>query len=46
MAEVLLLHHAQGLTTGVEDFAEELRRAGHVVHTPDLYDGNTFDHPR
>ncbi len=43
MAEVLLFHHAQGLTTGVEDFAEELRRAGHVVHTPDLYDGNTFE---
>ena len=24
-------------------FAEELRRAGHTVHTPDLYDGRTFD---
>jgi dienelactone hydrolase len=23
-------------------FAEELRAAGHVVHTPDLYDGATF----
>jgi dienelactone hydrolase len=43
MAEVLLFHHAQGLTTGVEHFAEELRQAGHVVHTPDLYDGHTFD---
>lgn len=43
MAEILLLHHAQGLTTGVADFSEVLRRAGHVVHTPDLYDGNTFD---
>ena len=43
MAEVLLFHHAQGLTTGVEDFADDLRRAGHVVHIPDLYDGNTFD---
>jgi dienelactone hydrolase len=42
MAEVLLFHHAQGLTVGVLAFADELRRAGHVVHTPDLYDGRTF----
>ena len=43
MAEVLLFHHAQGQTTGFLAFAEELRRAGHVLHTPDLYDGRTFD---
>ncbi len=42
MAEVLLFHHAQGLTAGVVAFADELRRAGHVVHTPDLYAGRTF----
>lgn len=42
MAEVLLFHHAQGLTPGVAAFADELRRAGHTVHTPDLYDGRTF----
>jgi len=42
MAEVVLFHHAQGLTTGVVAFADELRRAGHVVHTPDLFDGRTF----
>ena len=42
MAEVLLFHHAQGRTPGVTGFADELRRAGHVVHTPDLYDGHTF----
>jgi dienelactone hydrolase len=42
MAEVLLFHHAQGLTTGVREFAEALSRAGHVVHTPDLYEGRTF----
>jgi dienelactone hydrolase len=42
MAEVLLFHHAQGLTSGVLAFAAELRRAGHAVHTPDLYDGRTF----
>jgi len=43
MAEVLLFHHAQGLTPGIVAFADALRRAGHVVHTPDLFDGRTFD---
>lgn len=43
MAEVLLFHHAQGLTPGVRAFADELRAAGHVVHTPDLFAGRTFD---
>ena len=42
MAEVLLFHHAQGLTPGVLAFADELRAAGHTVHTPDLFDGQTF----
>ncbi|MCA1671181.1 MAG: dienelactone hydrolase family protein [Actinobacteria bacterium] len=42
MAEILLFHHAQGLTPGVLAFADELRAAGHVVHAPDLYDGQTF----
>jgi len=42
VAEVVLFHHAQGLTPGVLSFAEELRAAGHLVHAPDLYDGNTF----
>jgi dienelactone hydrolase len=42
MAEVLLFHHGHGRTAGVERFADELRQAGHVVHTPDLYDGRTF----
>ena len=42
MAEVLLFHHAQGLTPGVQAFAVELRAAGHTVHVPDLYDGRTF----
>src|SRR5262245_8750820 len=42
MAEVLLFHHAHGLTGGVLSFADELRAAGHVVHTPDLFDGHTF----
>ena len=43
MADVLLFHHAQGLTPGVVAFADTLRRAGHRVHTPDLFDGRTFD---
>lgn len=43
MAEVLLFHHAQGLTPGVIAFADTLRQAGHIVHTPDLFDGRTFD---
>ena len=43
MAEVLLFHHAHGLTSGVIAFAERLRRAGHTVHAPDLYEGQVFD---
>jgi dienelactone hydrolase len=42
MTELLLFHHAQGQTPGFLAFADELRAAGHVVHTPDLYDGKTF----
>ena len=42
MAEVLLFHHAQGRTEGVTAFADDLREAGHTVHTPDLLDGKTF----
>ena len=43
MAEVLLFHHAQGQTAGFAAFADDLRQAGHIVHTPDLFDGRTFD---
>ena len=43
MVRVVLFHHAQGLTQGVTAFAELLRAAGHEVHTPDLFDGETFD---
>ncbi|OWV77168.1 dienelactone hydrolase [Rhizobium sp. R339] len=42
MAEVLLFHHAQGLTPGVRAFADDIRAAGHTVHTPDLFGGRTF----
>jgi dienelactone hydrolase len=43
MADVVLFHHALGLTPGTVAFAGELRRAGHTVYTPDLFQGRTFD---
>ena len=42
MAEVLLFHHALGQTEGFHRFADELRQAGHTVHTPDLFEGRRF----
>ncbi|HEX5583603.1 dienelactone hydrolase family protein [Gaiella sp.] len=42
MSEVVLFHHIQGLTEGVQAFADDLRQAGHTVHAPDLFDGRTF----
>ncbi len=43
MADLVLFHHALGLTSGITGFADMLRRAGHTVHTPDLFEGHTFD---
>jgi len=43
MAEVVVFHHAQGRTPGIIGFADDLRRAGHTVHAPDLFGGRTFD---
>ena len=43
MAEVVALHHALGLTDPIRRFAGALRDAGHTVHTPDLFDGRTFE---
>jgi dienelactone hydrolase len=43
MAEVVVFHHALGLTDPVRRFADALGDAGHTVHTPDLYDGQRFD---
>jgi dienelactone hydrolase len=40
--QVVLYHHVQGLTDGVQAFADELRQAGHTVHTPDMFEGRTF----
>ena len=39
MAEILFFHHARGLTPGCSSLADRWRAAGHVVHTPDLYEG-------
>ena len=38
MAEVVLFHHVQGLTDGVQAFADQLRAGGHRSrpHTPEL----------
>jgi dienelactone hydrolase len=43
MAEVVVFHHALGLTDTIRAFADTLREAGHRVHMPDLFDGRTFD---
>ncbi|MFI7641019.1 dienelactone hydrolase family protein [Nonomuraea sp. NPDC049400] len=42
MADIVLFHHMLGLTKGVTEFADELRQAGHTVHTPDLFEGHRF----
>jgi dienelactone hydrolase len=42
MTDVILFHHAQGLTEGMRSFADQLRAAGHSVTVPDLYEGKTF----
>lgn len=43
MAEVVLFHHALGLTPGMLEFAGVLSSAGHTVHAPDLFEGRTFE---
>lgn len=43
MAGVVVFHHALGLTGFVRRFADALRDAGHTVHTPDLFEGRTFE---
>lgn len=40
---IMLFHSAYGLRPAVQQAAERLRAAGHVVHVPDLYDGRTAD---
>jgi dienelactone hydrolase len=41
--EVVLFHSALGLRPAVLAWADRLRAEGHVVHTPDLYDGEVFE---
>ncbi|MFD8482431.1 dienelactone hydrolase family protein [Kitasatospora sp. NPDC059673] len=43
VAEIVLFHSAYGLRPAVHRAADRLRDAGHTVHTPDLYQGRTFD---
>ncbi len=43
IGEVILYHHAQALTPGFVEFADRLRQTGHIVHTPDLFEGRTFN---
>lgn len=43
MIDVIVFHHALGLTAGVQAFADRLIAAGHRVMVPDLYEGETFD---
>jgi dienelactone hydrolase len=43
MADIIVFHHAQGLTSGIRAFADDLRSAGHRVTVPDLFEGATFD---
>ncbi|MGD2043482.1 MAG: dienelactone hydrolase family protein [Acidimicrobiia bacterium] len=42
MTDIVLFHHAQGLTAGIEAIAYQLGAAGHSVTVPDLYGGATF----
>ena len=46
MAQIILFHHALGLTDGVRALAEQIAAGGHQVHTPDLFDGAVFATPQ
>ena len=41
--EIVLFHSVLGVRPAVNHWADRLRAAGHVVHVPDLYDGEVFD---
>ncbi|MBP7000161.1 MAG: dienelactone hydrolase family protein [Amaricoccus sp.] len=43
MADILLIHSVRGLRDLERDAAGRLRAEGHVVATPDLFDGRTAD---
>lgn len=42
MTAIVVYHHIQGRTAGVEAFADALRADGHDVRVPDLFDGRVF----
>lgn len=42
MPNIIIFHHALGVTPGIEAFAGELRAAGCRVFVPDLLDGRVF----
>ncbi|MEU7423939.1 dienelactone hydrolase family protein [Streptomyces sp. NPDC040750] len=41
--DIMLFHSTYGLGPAVRAAADRLRAAGHVVWTPDLFEGRTFD---
>ncbi|WP_168582652.1 dienelactone hydrolase family protein [Gephyromycinifex aptenodytis] len=43
MTTIVLFHHAQGLTPGISELGRKIGGRGHVVHTPDYFEGRTFD---
>jgi dienelactone hydrolase len=43
MADVILFHHALGITEGQQAFADRLRDGAHQVTVADLFGGATFD---
>jgi dienelactone hydrolase len=40
---IAAFHSALGLRPAIHEFAQLLRNDGHIVHTPDLFDGEVFD---
>ena len=43
MTDVILFHHALGVTDGLIEFSDQLREDGHQVTVADLFAGTTFD---
>lgn len=43
MVQVVLFHSGLGLRPHLDNWRKALESDGHVVHTPDLYDGEVFD---
>lgn len=43
MTDVVVFHHALGITDGIDAFADVLRARGHRVTVPDLFEGRRFD---